>query len=168
MDSQRVYDLKNMHFAGELGVLIPALQRVQSEDGYISRARMLEINEQTGIPVAHIYGVATFYSQFRLKPVGKNVVRVCHGTACHVSGAETITRALEDELGVKVGETTDDRLFTLEKVSCLGCCSLAPVITVNETTHGNLEASGIKKALRPCREAAKHAAGDSGREAVKA
>ena len=157
MDSQRVYDLKNMHFAGEMGVLIPALQRVQSEDGFISRASMLEIHEQTGIPVAHIYGVATFYSQFRLRPVGRNVVRVCHGTACHVSGAETITRTLEDELGIKVGETSPDRQFTLETVSCLGCCSLAPVITVNETTHGNLEASAVKKTLRPCREAAREA-----------
>ncbi len=155
----RKYDFKNLQYAGESGVLIPALQRVQAEDGYISRERILEIHRRCGVPVAAIYGVATFYAQFRLHPVGKNIVRVCHGTACHVSGANGISKAVEDLLEIGNGETTQDRLFTLETVSCLGCCSLAPVIMVNNATHGNLRPGDLKKILRaykkPVEEGAK-------------
>lgn len=153
MEAPRPYDLKNLQYRGEGGVLIPALQRVQSEDGYVSRERILEIHRRTGIPVSHIYGVATFYAQFRLHPVGRNVIKVCHGTACHVAGANAISKSLEDQLKIGNGETTEDRLFTLETVSCLGCCSLAPVIMVDKDTHGNLKAGDLKKVLRPYREA---------------
>jgi NADH-quinone oxidoreductase subunit E len=117
---------------------------VQEQDGYISRERILEIHLHSGVPLAQIYGVATFYAQFRFHPVGKNIVRVCHGTACHVNGAKGITAALEADLGVINGETTPDRLFTLDTVSCLGCCSLAPVIMVNNDTYGNLAPKDIK------------------------
>ena len=106
MEAHRKYDFKKLHYAGEKGMLIPALQKVQEEDGYISKERILEISKKHGIPIAQIYGVATFYAQFRLRPVGKNIVRVCHGTACHVSGANAITKAVEDELKVANGETT--------------------------------------------------------------
>jgi NADH-quinone oxidoreductase subunit E len=153
MEGFRKYDFKNLHYAGERGILIPALQRAQEAAGYISREQIQEIHRNSGIPLAHIYGVATFYSQFRLRPVGKHIVRVCHGTACHVSGANAISETLEDHLKIGNGETTPDKLFTLETVSCLGCCSLAPVIMVGNTTHGNLKPADLKKIMRQYREA---------------
>jgi len=152
MDAPRRYDFRNLHYAGENGVLIPALQRVQTQDGYISRERIDEIHRRTGIPLAHIFGVATFYAQFRLRPVGKHIIRVCHGTACHVSGANSISKSLQDLLKVADGDTTPDRLFTLETVSCVGCCSLAPVIMIDRFTHGNLKPAELKKILKPYRD----------------
>jgi len=92
--------------------------------------------------------VATFYAQFRLKPIGKHLVRVCHGTACHVAGANDITQAVEKHLGVPTGETTRDRLFTIETVACLGCCSLAPAVMIGSRTHGNLSPSSMVKVLK--------------------
>ncbi|HNX51935.1 MAG TPA: NADH-quinone oxidoreductase subunit NuoE [Thermoanaerobaculaceae bacterium] len=148
MSERRKFDFRKQHFVGEEGRLIPLLQRVQEKDGFMSRERIEEIHKQSGIPLAQIYGVATFYAQFRFTPVGKNLVRVCHGTACHVSGANEITKAMEDELGIVTGETTADGLFTLEMVSCLGCCSLAPVIMINNSTHGNLTEKEVKKVLK--------------------
>jgi NADH-quinone oxidoreductase subunit E len=152
MEAPRTYDFRNLHYRGEGGVLIPALQQAQAEDGYISRERLLEIHRKTGIPLSNIYGVATFYAQFRLRPVGRNIIKVCHGTACHVAGANGISKSLEDQLKIGNGETTPDRLFTLETVSCLGCCSLAPVIMVNRDTHGNLKPTGLRKVLKPYRD----------------
>jgi NADH-quinone oxidoreductase subunit E len=153
MQGFRKYDFKNLHYAGERGILIPALQRAQEAAGYISREQIQEIHRNSGIPLSHIYGVATFYSQFRLRPVGKHIVRVCHGTACHVSGANAISETLESHLKIGNGDTTPDRLFTLETVSCIGCCSLAPVIMVGSTTHGNLKPADLKKIVRQYREA---------------
>ena len=154
MSEHRKFDFKKQHFAGEEGHLIPLLQRAQETDGYITRERIAEIHEQCGIPLAQIYGVATFYAQFRLHPIGKNLIRVCHGTACHVSGANDITKAIENTLEICNGETTPDKLFTIETVSCLGCCSLAPVIMVNHTTHGNLTEKEVKKVLKQYQKAA--------------
>jgi NADH-quinone oxidoreductase subunit E len=148
VSERRKYDFRKQHFVGEEGRLIPLLQRVQETDGFLSPQRIEEIHKQSGIPLAQIYGVATFYAQFRFSPIGKNLVRVCHGTACHVSGSKEITQAMESELGIITGETTADGLFTLETVSCLGCCSLAPVIMVNSTTHGNLTEKEVKKILK--------------------
>jgi NADH-quinone oxidoreductase subunit E len=112
------------------------------------RERLLAIEASTGIPLTQIYGVATFYAQFRLKPVGKHIVRVCHGTACHVAGANDISSAVQKHLGVADGETTEDRNFTVETVACLGCCSLAPVVMVDKATHGNLSPSSTVKVLK--------------------
>ena len=148
MQAHRKYDFRNQSFAGEQGRLIPLLQKVQDEDGYLRRERLIEIHRETGIPLTEVYGVATFYAQFRLKPVGERLVRVCHGTACHVSGARELTDAIEKHLGVKIGETTADRRFTVETVSCLGCCSLAPVVMIGSDTHGNLSPSGAVKVLK--------------------
>jgi NADH-quinone oxidoreductase subunit E len=152
MEASRAYDFKNLHYKGEGGVLIPLLQKVQTEDGYISRERIDEIHRKTGVPLSQIFGVATFYAQFRMHPVGRNVIKVCHGTACHVAEANGISRALEDLLQIGDGETTPDRQFTLETVACLGCCSLAPVIMINKNTHGNLRTTDLRKVLRPYRE----------------
>ncbi len=159
MTEHRKLDFRTLHYAGEEGRLIPVLQKAQEEDGYISRERLQSISRETGVPVAQVYGVATFYSQFRLRPVGKNIVRVCHGTACHVQGAKGITEAVEDQLGVHTGETTADRQFTVEMVSCLGCCSLAPVIMIGNDTYGNLKPADIKKIVKRYK--------DAGAEAVK-
>lgn len=152
MEMRRRYDFKNHHFLGEEGRLIPLLQRAQAEDGYLRRERLEQIHCESGIPLAHIYGVATFYAQFRLKPVGKYLLRVCHGTACHVSGAVELSQAVEKHLGVPNGATTDDRLFSIETVSCLGCCSLAPVLMVNDATFGNLSPAAAVKVVKKCQK----------------
>ena len=153
MEVHRRFDLRHLQYAGEGGILIPALQRVQEHEGYISRERMFEIHRQSGIPLSQIYGVATFYSQFRLHPVGKHIIRVCHGTACHVSGANAIAQTVEDRLKIATGETTPDQLFTLETVSCVGCCSLAPVIMIGKATHGNLKPADVRKIIRQYKQA---------------
>jgi NADH-quinone oxidoreductase subunit E len=148
MDQQRRMDFRNFHYAGAEGVLIPLLQEAQQVEGYVSQARMVEIHRQSGIPLTHIYGVATFYAQFRLQPVGQHVVKVCHGTACHVAGARSITEALETELGVATGDTTEDGQYTLETVACLGCCSLAPVMMIDSETFGRLTPDSAQKSVK--------------------
>ena len=135
-------------YDGAPGELIPLLQSAQDHFGYIPRRAISYIAEVTGIPESEVYGVITFYSQFRLQPMGKHVIRACAGTACHVSGASMIIETIEDELGIEVGGTTDDGLFTLNTVACIGCCSLAPVIMVNEETHGRLTPASLRKLLR--------------------
>jgi NADH-quinone oxidoreductase subunit E len=130
------------------GSLIPLLQSAQDSYGYIPEKVIYYISELVGIPAAEIYGVITFYAQFRLKPLGKNLIRVCEGTACHVNGAKNIRAVLQDELGISVGETTDDGLFSLQSVACLGCCSLAPVMMINGDTHGSLTTEKVKKIIK--------------------
>lgn len=148
MIQQRRFDLQHQLYVGQEGRLIPLLQQAQQTDGYLTRERLLAIHRETGVPLSSIYGVATFYAQFRLTPVGKNLIRVCHGTACHVAGANDISEAVEKHLGIKNGETTPDRQFTVETVSCLGCCSLAPVVMVNSDTHANLTERQVPKMLK--------------------
>jgi NADH-quinone oxidoreductase subunit E len=125
-------------YKGKPGNIIPLLQGTQEKLGYIPREAFEKISGETGIKLSDMYGVATFYAQFRLKPVGKYIIKVCHGTACHVQNAHVVTDALAEALNVKDGETTGDRLFTLESVACLGCCSLAPVMMIGDNTYGNL------------------------------
>lgn len=139
------------------GSLIPLLQEVQEILGYISREAMRYISDSLSIPAADIYGVATFYSMFKLKPQGRHIIRVCKGTACHVSDADSILKALRELLGLDNGEdTTVDMMFTLMEVACLGCCSLAPVIMIDDTTFGKLNADmlpGILDRFRAMEEA---------------
>jgi len=138
-------------YKNKKGNLIPLLQGTQNIFGYLPRVAFEKIATETGLELSDMYGVATFYAQFRLKPVGKIIIKVCHGTACHVQNANTISDALEDSLKIKDGETTEDGLFTLESVACLGCCSLAPVMMVGENTFGKLtgtEAVRIIKNIR--------------------
>lgn len=148
MIQHRKIEMRTLHYAGEEGKLIPALQQAQEKDGFISRDAIERIHRELGVPKSHIFGVATFYAQFRMTPVGKHMIRVCHGTACHVSGANGISETVEETLKVKPGETTADKLFTLERVACLGCCSLAPVVMVDSFTHGNLTPAEVKKILK--------------------
>ena len=125
--------------------LIPLLQQIQEEFGYLPREAIVKLSEYLGIPLSRIYGVATFYSQFNFEPLGKYVVKICRGTACHVNGAVNIVQELEEELGIKENETSEDGLVTLQPVACLGCCSLAPVIMVNEKVYGNLTTSAVRR-----------------------
>jgi NADH-quinone oxidoreductase subunit E len=164
VEVQRKFDFRNQHYVGQEGQLIPLLQKAQETEGYLTRARMLEIHRETGIPLSNIYGVATFYAQFRLTPVGKNLIRVCHGTACHVAGAKEISETVEETLHIGNGETTADRLFSLETVSCVGCCSLAPVIMINRETYGNLSERQVKKVLKQYQAAGTSVAGTSVKE----
>jgi len=135
-------------YKGKKGSLIPLLQGAQSIYGYIPTAVFEKISEETGISLSDMYGVATFYAQFRLKPAGKHIIKVCHGTACHVQNADAITDAIKEALGVNDGETTPDRLFTLESVACLGCCSLAPVMMIGEETYGKLTGASAVKIIK--------------------
>ncbi|MGM0405563.1 MAG: NADH-quinone oxidoreductase subunit NuoE [Thermoplasmatota archaeon] len=128
--------------------LIPLLQESQENFGYLPRQVMKEIGDYLELPVSKIYGVATFYAQFRFEPLGKHMIKLCHGTACHVKGAESITETIENELNIKTGETTEDGLFTMERVACLGCCSLAPVVMVDGEVYGNLTREKVKEVIQ--------------------
>ena len=134
--------------AGQKGTLIPILQRAQDIFGYLPREVLIRIAEKTGVHISKVYGVVTFYAQFHLEPRGKNIIRSCQGTACHVRGAKAILTEISKCLGLKGDEvTTKDLNFTLETVACIGCCGLAPVIMVNDDTHGRLVPDAIKGIL---------------------
>jgi NADH-quinone oxidoreductase subunit E len=138
-------------FKNKKGSVIPILQNTQDIYGYIPRKAFHKINEVTGIELSDLYGVATFYTQFRLNPVGKHIVKVCHGTACHVQNADELTDSLQEALKIKDGETTEDGLFTLESVACLGCCSLAPVMMIGDETYGKLSGKQAVKIVKDIR-----------------
>ena len=135
--------------------LIPLLQDIQSIYGYLPEPALREVSEFVGIPMCSVYGVATFYNQFRLTPLGKYTIRICRGTACHVKNSANILTALETELGIKAGETTRDKLFTLETVACIGACSIAPVISINDEYYGRLSVQEIPKIINKYRKAEK-------------
>lgn len=128
--------------------VIPLLQEIQKRHGYLSEEIVEAVSKEIGLPVSRLYGVATFYSQFRFSPIGKYLIKVCKGTACHVAGAEKIYSIISEELGIIEGETTEDGLFTLESVACLGCCSLAPVIMINDSIYGKLSPAKMSKILK--------------------
>ncbi|MDP6685652.1 MAG: NADH-quinone oxidoreductase subunit NuoE [Candidatus Omnitrophota bacterium] len=125
-------------YEGKQDELIPILQQVQEKLGYLPQEAMLEIAKFTGVSESKIYGVASFYSQFRFTPIGKNKVTVCRGTACHVRGAPRILEAVERRLGVREGETTKDMEYSVDTVACIGCCALSPCMTVNKKVHVKL------------------------------
>lgn len=143
-------------YANVKGSLITILQKAQDIYGYLSADCINRIAEATGIKPAKIYGVATFYAQFRLEPIGKYLLMMCQGTACHVNGSENIYEALCEELGIVDGETTEDNVFTINNVACLGCCSLAPVMMVRsnegDETYGNLTKESLKKIIAEIKE----------------
>ncbi|MGC9361984.1 MAG: NADH-quinone oxidoreductase subunit NuoE [Candidatus Syntrophosphaera sp.] len=131
-------------YQGKKGSLIPLLQEAQAIEGYLSRPALKHISEKMDIPAAEIFGVVTFYSMFRLEPQGKHIIRVCKGTACHVADANGIKDALVENLKLEEGKTTtDDMQFTLMEVACLGCCSLSPVIMIDDQTFGKLTPEAI-------------------------
>jgi len=141
-------------YAAVKGSLITILQHTQDIYGYLPKEAIELISEKTGIATSEIMGVGTFYTQFRFEPVGKYLIMLCQGTACHVNGSELILQTIKDELGIDDGQTTEDGLFSLKCVACLGCCSLSPVMMINEDTYGSLTPDKTKKILKELREAA--------------
>ena len=141
-------------YAEVKGSLITILQHTQEIYGYLPKEAIELISEKTGIATSEIMGVGTFYTQFRFEPVGKYLIMLCQGTACHVNSSELILQTIQDELGIADGQTTQDGLFSLKCVACLGCCSLSPVMMVNEDTYGSLTPDKTKKILKELREAA--------------
>jgi NADH:ubiquinone oxidoreductase subunit E len=145
----------NVHlwrYRSEKGQLIPLLQTAQDTYGYISATAIEYISGVTGIPESEVYGVITFYRQFRLRPLGRYLIRICDGTACHVNNAKMLIGMLEDELHLESGDTTADGVFTVQPVACLGCCSLAPVIMVDHETYGRLTPQALRRIIRKYRK----------------
>jgi NADH-quinone oxidoreductase subunit E len=127
--------------------LIPMLQDIQESEGYLSKESIVEVGAYLNIPSSKIFGVATFYNQFRFQPNGKYHIQVCRGTACHVLGSATVLQELEKQLKVKAGETTRDGLFSVEVVACIGACGLAPVIAINGEFFAKVTTTSIKEII---------------------
>jgi len=135
------------NYEGEKHELIPILQDTQAAFRYLPAAAMREIGRFLHVPESTIYGVSTFYAQFKLTPLGKKVVRVCRGTACHVRGSGKVLTEMEKQLGVKAGETTEDMEYTLETVACIGACALAPTMTIDKETFGKMTTKKVAEVL---------------------
>jgi len=134
-------------FSGEQGELIPLLQQIQAEFGYLPPEPMRQASRFLNVTESDVYGVATFYSQFRFQPPGKHHVKVCQGTACHVRGGNLVLEQVVRKLGVSPGETTDDRKFSLERVACFGSCALAPVVVIDDKVYGRLTPKKTEKLI---------------------
>ncbi|NLJ82809.1 MAG: NADH-quinone oxidoreductase subunit NuoE [Bacteroidales bacterium] len=132
--------------------LIAILQEIQETEGYLSEEAIVKTGKKLKIPTSKIYGVATFYNQFRFEPKGKYHVMVCRGTACHVLGSLTVLQELEKTLKIKAGQTTRDGLFSIEVVACIGACGLAPVVSINGTFHAKLTATSINEIIESYRK----------------
>ena len=135
------------------GSLITVLQKAQDIYGYLPTDVIYHIAERLGSTPAEVMGVATFYTQFRFKPVGKYLILLCQGTSCHVNGSERIADAIYETIGIRDGETSEDGLFTLTHVACLGCCSLSPVMMINDDTYGSLTPAKVKEILTSLKSA---------------
>ncbi len=135
-------------YEGKREEIIPILQHVQEKYGYLSEASMLEIARFVGVPESRVYAIATFYSQFRFAPIGRNHITVCRGTACHVRGAPRLMETIESQLGIKDGETTEDKEFSLETVACIGACGLSPCIVINKEVKANMTPNRVKEFLK--------------------
>jgi len=139
---------------GDQAALIPILQRIQGELGYVSEEAIFAVSDTIAVPPAEVFGVLTFYAQFRLTPVGKHHCKVCRGTACHVRGAPAILNSVRSELGLdESADTTADKLFTLEEIACFGACSLAPVMVLDAHTYGRMTPSKARKLIKKVKEA---------------
>lgn len=123
--------------------LIPILQAIQEEEGYLSEDSVVKVGRHLGMPASKIFGVATFYNQFRFEPLGKHHIQVCRGTACHVLGSATVLDKLQDTLKIKPGQTSRDGMFSLEVVACIGACGLAPVIAINGEFYAKVNENSI-------------------------
>ena len=132
-------------FKGTNDDLIPLLQHIQEEFGYLSEESMKEVGDYLRVPLSKVWATATFYTQFRFKPIGDKHVMVCRGTACHVKGAPRIMEELETQLKIGEGETSSDGEYSLESVACIGACGLAPCITINEEVKGRLTPKMVEK-----------------------
>jgi NADH-quinone oxidoreductase subunit E len=146
-----IEDILKRYNDAERNSLIPVLQEIQEAHGYLSREAVIRVGEHLNLPASKIYGVATFYNQFRFHPVGKYHIQVCRGTACHVKGSGALLDALQRELKIEPGETSRDGEFSLEVVACIGACGLAPVICVNGEFHAKVEMDGVAEILNSYR-----------------
>ena len=144
--------------------LIQILQDLQEEFHYLPKEIITHISKELKISEHHVYGVATFYSQFKFIEPGKYIIRVCMGTACHVLGAQSLLNKLSQELKIEPGDTTEDGLFSLESVYCLGCCALAPVMVINDEVFGSMTAAKVNKILRRYRRTNKTNTNKGGKE----
>jgi NADH-quinone oxidoreductase E subunit len=140
--------------AGRRDALIPLLQDVQEAHGYLSRDAVVRVGRHLRLPASKVYGVATFYNQFRFQPLGRFHIQLCRGTACHVKGSNQTLNAIQRTLQVKPGQTTRDGLFSLEVVACLGACGLAPLMAVNGEFHAGVTSERVTKILRTLRREA--------------
>lgn len=141
---QQVQQILNNHPGAQRDSLIPILQEIQDELGWLSEEAVNLVGSHLQLPVSKIFGVATFYNQFRFQPKGKYHIQICRGTACHVLGSSTVLDELQKHLGIKAGETTKDGTFSIEVVACIGACGLAPVISVNGKFHAKVTGESIK------------------------
>ena len=146
-DVKRKLDSILMQYKGERGELIPILQEAQEMFGYLPRDVMLGIAKFLQLTESTVFGVSTFYAQFKFVPMGKKVIQVCRGTACHVRGADQILQEFERKLGVKPGETTEDLEYTLETVACVGACALAPTLMINREVQGKMTTTRVREML---------------------
>ena len=153
-DKTDISSILEKHPAAQRDALIPMLQEVQDACGYLSRDAIVRIGSHLGLPASKIYGVATFYNQFRFKPLGTYHIQVCRGTACHVKGSASVLDAVKRALNIEPGETTKDGVFSLEVVACIGACGLAPVINVNGEFHAGMTQSKVEKLLKNYRKEA--------------
>ena len=145
-DLSLLYPILKKH-KGQEDALITILQEIQEVYSYLSEEALTHLSAEANIPLSRIYAVATFYAQFYLTPRGRNTIRVCRGTACHVRGSSRILDAVERELGITEGETTADLEYTLETVACIGACALAPTMVINQSTHGKMTPSKVAEVL---------------------
>ncbi len=135
-------------YLGREEMAIPILQSVQEKFGYLPRPVLEHIARKMNIPLSRLFGLATFYAQFKLYPRGRNIIRVCKGTACHIQGGQKVGERIQEILGIEVGETTSDLKYTLEEVACIGACALAPVMMINDEPHGRLTPDRINNILK--------------------
>jgi len=149
---ENIKEILNKYSGADRDSLIPILQEIQEAEGWLSEDSLTSVGLHLGIPVSKVYGVATFYNQFRFQPQGQNHIQVCRGTACHVLGSATVLEELKSKLKIGVGETTKDGLFSLEIVACIGTCGLAPVININGNFHAGVTAESLDGIIESYKE----------------
>jgi NADH:ubiquinone oxidoreductase subunit E len=147
IDYMELDNIIEKEFGQDKENLIMILQAIQRQYNYLPKPALNYLSTKIGIPMSQIYGVATFYSTFSLEPRGRNIISICLGTACHVRGGNRVNDKLEELLKVSDGQTTEDKRFTLESVRCIGCCSLGPVVKINEDMHGRIGTDEVEKVL---------------------
>ncbi|MBY8999460.1 MAG: NAD(P)H-dependent oxidoreductase subunit E [Candidatus Heimdallarchaeota archaeon] len=150
-ESHRIWDILK-RYDSDPSALIQILNEIQKDEGYLPHASFELLSSELNIPLSKIYGILTFYEHFKLVKPGKNIITVCMGTACFVKGASTLTTTINNILGIESGETTSDQLFTFERVACLGCCALAPVVQINGEVHGQMTPNKLQKLLTKMRK----------------
>jgi NADH-quinone oxidoreductase subunit E len=145
--TSETFDQVMQEYSGEPADLIPVLQRIQEAEGFLSPDAVRRISRRLKVSENEIYGVATFYAQFRFNRPGRHHIKCCLGTACHVQGGEQMLDVLQRRLGIEPGETTEDGEYDLERVACLGCCALAPVITIDDRTYGQMSVLKLQRSM---------------------